>query len=528
MKISMPEIKTPGACLEELRKRAPKYIWLTFAAAVVLGIATHLYMLVNKLPNHDDIGHLFSFDYGTASGRWLLPLVARMDGAFSIPWFIGLISVLCLAGTACFTVSLLRIRSVPGCAIAAAIIVSFPTVTATFTFMFTATPYFFSLMLAAFGAYAAVRFRPIWGFVLGAAAITLSMGIYQSYLGVAAVLMVGALLFETLDGKDSFGALFLKGVRMAGALVCSVAAYMVIVRITTRNIALVDYMGISDMGKISLQELPWQLVKCFGSYYKFFISDAYGYHFGFLKFAFAATALCCIVLGVLLLRERRLGRSRTVLALALAAVYPLAANLIYLMVPNGGIHTLMIYGLSYILIAPVALVDYTEINWQKLSRRAVQAIAGWVVLLSMTAAAYSYAVTANTAYLKIDLSLRQATAYSTRLLERIESCEGYHRDLPVMLLGSGIVDDGLWPTPQLNSVEMVGVFSLAHFRTSYSYNYFLRYYLGYTGEIYLDSSDGAPSFSEVDEVRAMPTYPEQGSIRVINGWVVVKLNETAG
>lgn len=522
MNVSMSWIVSPGACLEKLWKRVPKYIRLTFAAAVVLGILTHLYMFVNKLPNHDDLGHLFSFDYGTASGRWLLPLIARVDGPFSTPWIIGMISVLCLAGAVCFTVSLLRIRSPLGCIAAAAIMVSFPTVTATFTYMFTADAYFFSLLLAAFGAYAAARFRPPMGIVLGAAAITLSAGIYQSYLGIAAVLMVGALLFETLDGKDSFRALLLKGVQMAGTLACSVAAYMVIVRISTRNVALVDYMGISDMGKLSLGELPRLVWESYWKYYTFFLKNDSGYHFGFLKYAFCAVALCGIALGLLLLRERRLGMARTALALALAAVYPLAGNLIYIMVPDSGsIHTLMIYGLSYILIAPVALADYTELNSRALSKQAIQSAAGWVILLTISATAYSYAITANMAYLNIDLSLQQCTAYSTRLLDKIESCEGYRRGMPVILLGSGTREAELSPTPEMNRFYMTGLLDFAGFRTSYTYNYFLRYYLGYSGEVYLGSS----TLSELDEVRAMPLYPEAGSIRVIDGSVVVKLND---
>ncbi|MEG1579486.1 MAG: hypothetical protein RR336_12055, partial [Oscillospiraceae bacterium] len=36
----------------------PKYQWLTFCATFLLGLLTHLFMLVNKLPNHDDIGHI--------------------------------------------------------------------------------------------------------------------------------------------------------------------------------------------------------------------------------------------------------------------------------------------------------------------------------------------------------------------------------------------------------------------------------------------------------------------------------------
>lgn len=523
--VSLPEITSPGYCLKELRKRVPKYILLTFSTAVVLGIATHLYMFANKLPNHDDTVFLLdSSPYGMDLGRWLAPLVLRADGPFSTPWLIGLISILCLAGTACLTVSLLRIRSPLGCAVTAAILVTFPSVTSTLTYMFLADAYFFSLMLAAFGAYATVRFRWGWGFVFGCAAITLSMGIYQSYFGVAAVLMVGALLFETLDGKDSFGKLFLKGVRMVGTLICSLAAYMIIVRITTiiQNIVLSNYQNVSNMGKLSLSELPRSILNSYNKYFSFFLKNDAGYHFGFLKYAFVATALCCVALGLLVLRKRRLGTARTVLTLVLAAVYPLAGNLIYVMVPHSTVHMVMIYGLSYILVAPVALADYAEINLQTLSKQALQAIAGWVILLTISATAYSYAIIANSVYLKMDLSMQQCTAYSIRLLDRIESCEGYHRGMPVVLLGS---ETGLSPTPQLDSINMTGVIDFAFMRRMYSYDSFLRYYLGYTDAIYLGSSNEALLFSQMDEVRAMPLYPEQGSIQVIDGWIVAKLNE---
>lgn len=522
MKASHLALNTPETCFDGLWRRIPKEIRLTFLACVVLGLMVHIYMFVNKLPNHDDIGHLFSAEYGTASGRWFLPTVLRLDGAFSTPWLIGMLSLLCLAGTACFTVSLLRIRHPLSCIVTAAVMVSFPTVTSTFAYMFTADAYFFSLMLAAFGAYAAVRFR--WGILPGAVAITLSMGIYQSYLGVAAVLMVGALLFETLDGKRSFQELFLKGVQLAGTLAAALIAYMVIVRITSLRVPLVDYMGISEMGKISLPELPRLILKSYGKYFTFFLRNDSGYHFGFLKYAFIAAALCTVLLGVLLLRQRKLGPARTALAVALAAVYPLAGNIIYVMVPSD-IHTLMIYGLSYILIAPIALADYMETAPQKISIRSFQAAAGWIILLSMALTSFSYAITANTAYLKIDLSMRQCTAYSTRLLDKIESCEDYRQGMPVALLGSDQREDALVPTPELDSIQMTGVFDLGSYRASYTYGHFLRYYLGFTGEVYLGDSENALALAETAQAKAMPLYPEAGSIQVIDGTVVVKLND---
>lgn len=523
MKAPSLTLKTPEESFSGLWKRIPSYIRLTFAAAVALGLVTHLYMFTNKFTNHDDIGHLFLADYGTASGRWLLPTVLSLDGPFSTPWLIGMLSILCLAGTACFTVSLLRIRHPLGCVVTAAVLVSFPPVTATFAYMFTSDAYFFSLLLAAFGAYAAVR----WGWIgtaLAAVSITLSMGIYQSYLGVAAVLMVGALLFETLDGKRSFQQLFWTGVRLAASLAAALAAYMIIVHFTSQRIPLVDYMGISEMGKIAPADLPRLIARSYKKYVTFFLKNDAACHFGFLRYWFAAAGLCAAALGVLLLWERKLGPARTILAAALAAVYPLAGGLIYVMVP-GDVHMLMVYGLSYLLIAPVALADYMEGVPDKLPMKAFRAAAGWIILLTVALTAYSYMITANTAYLKIDLSMRQCTAYSTRLLDKIESCEGYRQGMPVALVGSDVEEEALTPTPELDYIQMIGVFDLGDFRTSYTYERFLRSYLGFAGEVHLGDSETAQAFAAAPQVQAMPLYPQAGSVQVIEGTVVVKLND---
>lgn len=516
-------LRSPDALAKELWDRVPREIRLTFSASVLLGLAVHLYMFANKLPNHDDISHLFSMDYGTASGRWLLPVLAALDGPFSTPWLLGLLSLLSLAGTVCFTVSLFRIRRPLACVVTAAVMVSFPTVTGTFAYMFTSAPYFFSLMLASAGAYLAVRCRR--GTVLGAAAIVLSMGVYQSYFEVAAVLMVGALLLETLDGERTFGDLIRRGLRLLAVLAAAMAVYLLAVRLTTLRAPLVDYMGISSMGELSLREIPRLVLQSYWKYASVFLLDKDHFHFGFLPWAFVLSALCCAALGRLVLRERRLGPARTALALLLALAYPLAGDLIYVMVPGGNIHVLMIYGLCYILIAPIALTEYAERCLPGTSAQSVQTAARWVVLVTMTLTAYSYAVTANSAYLKMDLGLRQCTSYSTRLLDKIESCEGYRQGMPVVLLGSTTREAALSPTPELDRVQIGGVFDLSGLRITYTYGWFLRRYLGFTGEVHLGRSEQAKALARLPSVQDMPLYPEAGSIQVVDGTVVVKLNE---
>ena len=125
------------------------------------------------------------------------------------------------------------------------------------------------------------------------------------------------------------------------------------------------------------------------------------------------------------------------------------------------------------------------------------------------------------------MTYEQGTAYSNRLLGAIEGCDGYEPGLPVVLVGSGAYTGDLYPTPGLNQVHLTGIMDLAGLRTSYTYAHFLRYYLGYTGAIYLQGSEEADTMAETEEVQAMPVYPGSGSVRVVDGYVVVKLYQAA-
>ncbi|NLD86679.1 MAG: hypothetical protein GX633_00260 [Clostridiales bacterium] len=521
-KFSFP---TPSDCLHRLLGRVPKYIWITFISACVLGFATHLFMFANKLPNHDDIGHLFSATYGTASGRWFLPTILRLDGNFSMPWLIGTLSVLMLAFSACFTVSVMRIRSALGCILTAAVMVTFPTVAATFSYMFTADAYFLSLALTCAAAYVTVRCR--WGFVLGAVLVSLSMGIYQSYFSAAAVLMIGALMFETLDGDKDFRRLLALALKYILALGAGIVIYFIVVKISTLSIDLVDYMGISDMGSLSISSLPKQIVSAYLSYYTYFINNDINAHFGFLKYLFTLTGACSVGLGIHLLFQKKLGLLRTLLVIVLAILYPLAGNIIYVMVA-AKVHSLMVYSMCFLLIVPIALMEYSlqlNPNGKRSWGYILRSLCSWAIVISVTLTSYSYYIYNNKAYLKLELCYEQAYCYSTRLISAVESTDGYKTGMPIALVGfaSNYVNPD--PTPRLDEVKLTGILDMEEFLTYYAYGYFLKFYCGYGGPVYMGSSDVSNTLKQKEAVVAMPIYPTVGSIQIIDKYVVVKLSE---
>lgn len=525
-------IPTPEQVFAWLRARMPSQIRWTFAAAMILGLVVHLYMFTNKLPNHDDIHHLFDCDYGTQSGRWLLPYVLKWAGDFSLPWLNGFLGLLCLAGTACITVSLFRIRRPLACILTAGLLVSFPTVVSTYTYMFTADAYFFGLFLAAFSAYLTSR-RPIMGLPLGALALIASMGIYQSYFPVAAVLMVGGLLVDTLDGAESYLHLIFRGVKMVAALALGMLVYIAVAHWATAALGgLSDYMGISSMGQIALSDLPDLIRKCYETYADYFTENDLGWYFSYLPVLMRAAAAATLALFALLVVRRRVGALRGLLAVVLLVLYPLAGNLIHIMVGGAEIHYLMIYGAVYVLVLPVALADRAGEALEGLGRvrGALASLLSWLLIVTMALMTFSYTVADNQAYLKMDLALDQLNAYSNRLISAIEGTAGYTPEVPVLLVGtSGHEAQIANLTPALNDLQMTGVFSMQTYRAQYSYGEYLNDFLAFPNTVYVDmsESEAAQMVAHSEQVAAMSAYPTAGSIQFVDGYLVVKLNDVS-
>ena len=519
-------IPMPDTAFARFWSRLPAATKQSFFAGVVMGLVCHLYLFTNLIPNHDAVFHLFQCDYGTASGRWFLPLVLAWDGDYNMPWLQGVLSLLCLAGTVCITTRLLRIEKPLAIVITAALCTAFPTVAATFTYMFTADAYFFGLFLAALAAYAAWR-MPIWGLPLGTILLILSMGIYQSYFPVAAVLMVGALLFDCLEGRASFGRTLLRGVRMVATLALGIVVYMAVARLATMaSGGLSDYMGISSMGSLSLSELPELVRQSLESYESYFLQNELGWNFSFIPLLVIAAWVSGVVLLATLLLRRQVGVLRGMLALVLVLLYPLAGSLIHIMVAGAAVHDLMIYGLLYALILPLALASFAATHADEMGplRSALQSLMSWIVIASMALTAYNYIVTDNKAYLKMALGFTQIEAYSNRLATMIQSVPGYSPSLAVVLVGSSNGDALLDVTPELSEITLTGALNMGTYRTQYSYGYLLNRFCALPNYVYLDDMPEEVSSATSGVSENMPAYPQQGCVQIAGDYIVVRLN----
>lgn len=490
-----------------------------------MGLFVHLYMLTNKLPNHDEFELLFYPLQMARSGRWFLQYPAKISSSWSMPWVNGTLSILYLAFASCFLNAALHIQKPLFCILSAAFMVAFPSVAATFTYMSCADPFCMSILLTTAAVFIAGRYR--FGFLVAAIPITLSLGIYQAYFSLAAGLFVVILMLDILNGSSDYVKIILKGCKFVASLILGLIAYFVIVKWTTVDEPLKPYQGISDMGRIPLSDLPRLIGRAYDRFFGFFSGRDWTVHSPVMKYICAAVFICLLALIICTAVRKRVTRGNLLLLSALLLVFPLSCSLTYIMAPKAVFTLLMIYPLSMAFIFPLALADsggYEE--GAGLSGEFLRPALRWLITGCCILSLWQYVIFSNKVYFKMDLAYEQAYAFSNRLISRIESLEGFSPAVPVVLIGRPNDRTNPDPTPELSQISEIGIPDANDILGGYSYITVLQRFLGYPYKTSDYNSKASQSMAKLEAVRAMPVYPAEGSVKLIEGKVVVKFQQS--
>ena len=170
-----------------IEKMKQNKLWrYTFFTAILLGLCTHLPIMLSDIPNHDGLASIYFDQNMTVSGRWFLSVACGFSSYYSLPWIIGLLAISLLAVTAVLLTEVLEIEKVSGGVMIAGILVTFPVLTSTFAYVFTMDGYMLAVLLSVLAVYLAgkVKGGALWGGI----ALAFSMGIYQAYLPMAILL----------------------------------------------------------------------------------------------------------------------------------------------------------------------------------------------------------------------------------------------------------------------------------------------------------------------------------------------------
>lgn len=519
------EISRIDSMAERLYRKITVSQRTAFLSVIIIGLIAHLYMFTNKLPNYDDM-LINSFGATFRLGRWFLWLLGavayHLDLVYSLPWVNGILSLLFLAVAAMLMVDVLNIKNKISVVIISGVFVAFPSWTATFFFMFTAPYYALAVLLIVLSIYLNVKFK--YGYIFGIALLALSLGIYQAYLPFAATFYVVVLILEICSDNGDYILIWKKAFKYLFTILAGVLLYYAIMKLSlvVTKQQLADYKGVGQMGALSVSMLPNLFKNIVNNGFGIIVNNNLEISYNLLlKVGYAWLYLVDAVIGATMIirSAKKQGYGKMILVALLLFAFIIAINGIYIICPQeDAVYALMTFAYSFLIIFPIVLIDY--LTGEKIYENPKILIC--LEYISVCVAGIMIAVYchfANAEYFSIQLSYEQATSYYTTLITQIKETEGYSDKMPIVFVGDNmkIEDETLYHNEIMDIFDMSGRDDTLV--ESYTMQYLLRYYCGFDPEY--------GSVTEIDPVivNGMPIYPEDGSIKIYNNSVIVKLSE---
>ena len=321
------------------------------------------------------------------------------------------------------------------------------------------------------------------------------------------------LIKNCLEGGESKQILILT-IKFWYILLISLLLYAIITKliITMSGITLSDYEGISTMGRYTIHGIINGIIKT----YKHIFIPVYSVNaiapnaiLRVIYIIFILLDVIYIIIGAL---KNKRGKINLCFAIFFMLLLPISFNSIYILNNSESMeyHCLMMFSYCFIYIILIYIIE----KYNKYLNR--------IIKLLIVVQIFSYAYIANMAYFKLYLAYENTYSFYTSIITRIENVIGYNKDTKIALIGKYDSKE-LFTTDEFDVInELTGVANNSQLINSYTRLDFIKYYIGFNGK-FINKFDTLYEIINTDTYKEMPIYPYEGSIKMINNIVVVKL-----
>lgn len=493
-------------------------------ATWILGLLAHAYRFFNFLPNWDSMYNFKGVGQTNNLGRIFLGFFGKLSSDYDMPWLNGALSLFYISITVILLIELFELRGRLSSILLAGLIVSFPTVTSSFAYMFTADPYMAALLMAVLSVYLAKKYK--YGIFPAIVVLGLCIGTYQAYLAVAFVVILLVVIQDLLLENKSFKEMFFSDWKFFPLVVGGFVFYKIAMKIIFTyyevvygfDMSLLGYQGVGTEGIMTLAQykegfrktmVNWAQLWCIKR--DVFSLNKYG--------MIHIVLLAGIVLGTVLLIIKNKTYKKSVAGVVVTVLailaMPIAAFAINFVSPEVGYHTLMEMGICFIYVLLLIYIERGQ--WKNRAEKVLKAV-GILVLVGIC---YLNTVNANFAYYQMNLSYEKSYSICSDVLDRIEDLDEYPETTTrVAILGSthaksGDIED-LAPA-------IMGIGQDTYLRDEYHYISMWNHCFG--RNFGMTDSGEKEAIKETEEYQDMPTYPSKGCVEVINNIIVIKLSE---
>lgn len=509
----------PENAIKKLHASVEPQWKVCFWAALLVGLAAHLYKITNWLPNWDSLVFRYDPQNMIAIGRWFLPVVCAFSSFYDLPFLNGLLAIVFHALGAVYICRILEVRKSVTAALIGGVVVSFPTVTSVMMYNYVADGYSIAFFLSVLSAWYLTKEKP--RYVLAGVLIALSAGIYQAYITVTIMLVLLKLIHRLVFQGASVGKVLKKtgGILLAGIM--GVALYGVVLKLLLGifSTELLAYQGIDAAASFSGIDLPASLYVIKETFINCFFDFSGGVNVYVLINCFVAVFTFVYYLVHIVKNKVYKNIVSIIVIVVFGVALVLGAGVLAFINPMVDYHNLMLMGYCVFYLFFLALYETNaETDTKQVGAKC------WIILLAAVAVIANQVVIANVSYHKAQLAYEKSYGVLIRIADRIEQLPEAEDCEKLLVLGAldNSRDYSVNLTPNIVGItdgyiiraddETVGQSVLC----SALADYCEKKYEFLKGE-------EKKTLSQKEEVKAMGVWPAKDCITVVEDTLIIKL-----
>lgn len=504
--------------LHKAKEKCKKEYVFAFLVAFLGGLFVHMYKFTNNLPNHDSMYNFYSDQNVVGSGRWFLSIACGFSSYYDLPWLNGIVSMVLVGCTAVVIVCVMKIKNPVAIFLTASLLVTYPAITETLCFEFTADGYMLAMLLSALSVLVIIKCKNKWlAVIMCSGLLCLTCAIYQAYISFAIVLFLCWVILAAFDCefkiKNYFGYIFQFVVSAIMGLVVFYGIWKVC--LSVQNVAPNDYQGISGVGFLNFSEMIIAIKNVIMAFVRVILEKNIFKHgislYSVINIAFILFSLIVLIVAFIKTRMYR-SRVRFLTTVICLLVVPLAVCM-WQFVSIDVVYSLrMMQSLVLVYILMIVLCErYIKGNLS------IAFVLLNVIMIS------NLCVQANVAYYYLNYEYENSYAEAVRLEYAIEEvCKEYNYKYKVAIIGHREAEVALNQDSEVNKYFMyTNMIEKSLLLDSVHTRNFLKNVLYFDGEF--ADSDILTTIESTEEYKKMKPWFDGGTIEIIDDVITVKL-----
>lgn len=494
---------------------------LPFASTLVLGLIAHLFIFTNYIPNWDGLNNFYDSQNTIHLGRCFLTLACGISSYYDLPMVNGLLSLIYLGLTAVILCELFSVRKDSSRILIGGLLATFPVVTSTFSYMYTADGYFLAMLLMTLGISLVLRNdkKPLKAIFAGSALIAFAFGCYQAYITFAIMIVLVYSIDQLLHTDASVRNILKKWLHCLLSAGIGLALYMTLntILLAIQGKSLASYQGIGEAGSsFSVSGLLHAPVQCVIDFVYFFTGSLSKLSLYSVLNLLMLILLAIRIVSLIITNKIAKTPSRLIFLIICLCLMPFACFAIYFLTPDVMYHMLM-HGSLYLVYALfILLLDREEASCKGLSKylRPVSFVLAALMI-------YNFIVIANICYQRQNLAFTRSMHTMDEMVDHMHELDNLEDATQITVVGQlGTAEDNRISISL--PPDMTGFTDGYIMSNSLHYSHMLEDYYGI--QLAPVSSEQEDTINASTLVTAMPCWPEDGSIQVIDNVLVIKLS----